>query len=790
MSNLYLQGARRLVVAAALWWVGSAWGASVPAVNFPGNVSTCSQATVEPASLGVNPLLAAQDGRVTFDPGNGGPIPSGTYTSSDGVKFDITVTQDGGGGFHIDWTATYNGAPFGIDAVVVKGGPSFNAYIYDPELNPPGPETDASSDTDLVPPQGFSHMFFCYDYHLVVNKTANPHFTRTHNWTLSKSVSPSSLNLFNGDTGGVTYTVSAQEDVTPAVDSFFTISGTVTISNPWPFAANIATITDTLSDGAPVALTCAVGTLAAGTSESCDYSQAIATTIQAGDSRTNTVVVTTTPGGQVNGGAASATATYSTPTTENHTSVTISDSDSGAGGPWTFTQSNSVNYGKTFDCTGQTKSTYSYDFGNTVTDQYGDSASANVHVDCYSLAVSKNATTSYQRQWVWNIAKSYTGPQLTVDTDNNGTPDALLLATGQSVNLSYNVVVSAQSTDSAWGVAGQITISNNNPTRDASLTGVVDNLPTAIGMNVDCHGATTVPHGGSITCDYSASLPSASGQTNTATATQQNYHYDIVAGAEVATPTGTKDYSGTAPVSFGAPTTLIDHCVNVTDLFNGGVSSTLATNLCASAGTFSTTIPYSVSFTWDPSLGTCKTIQVPNVATFQSTTSPTTGNSSASINIINESCALGCTLTQGYWKTHSIYGPAAHPDPTWADVGGPDAKFYTASHYFGQSWLQTFWTAPQGGNAFYILAHQFEAAVLNGFNGASQPPQVQDAVNTAAGLFSTNAYTPAYIGGLKSNNALRQQYISLAALLDMYNSGKYPGGPLHCTEDSTSSSAP
>ena len=25
----------------------------------------------------------------------------------------------------------------------------------------------------------------------------------------------------------------------------------------------------------------------------------------------------------------------------------------------------------------------------------------------------------------------------------------------------------------------------------------------------------------------------------------------------------------------------------------------------------------------------------------------------------------GCTLTQGYWKTHSIYGPAAHPDDTW-----------------------------------------------------------------------------------------------------------------------------
>ena len=35
----------------------------------------------------------------------------------------------------------------------------------------------------------------------------------------------------------------------------------------------------------------------------------------------------------------------------------------------------------------------------------------------------------------------------------------------------------------------------------------------------------------------------------------------------------------------------------------------------------------------------------------------------------------GCTYTQGYWKTHSIHGPASKPDAGWDNVGGPDADF-------------------------------------------------------------------------------------------------------------------
>ena len=45
-------------------------------------------------------------------------------------------------------------------------------------------------------------------------------------------------------------------------------------------------------------------------------------------------------------------------------------------------------------------------------------------------------------------------------------------------------------------------------------------------------------------------------------------------------------------------------------------------------------------------------------------------------------CETGCTLTQGYWKTHSTYGPASKPDATWNLLPGglgPDTVFFLAA---------------------------------------------------------------------------------------------------------------
>ena len=74
----------------------------------------------------------------------------------------------------------------------------------------------------------------------------------------------------------------------------------------------------------------------------------------------------------------------------------------------------------------------------------------------------------------------------------------------------------------------------------------------------------------------------------------------------------------------------------------------------------------------------------------------------------------GCSLTQGYWKTHSDRGPAPYDAEGWGalgDVDGDGVEEEEGEAFFDsdQTWYQVFWTSPKGGNAWYILAHQYMA---------------------------------------------------------------------------------
>jgi hypothetical protein len=132
----------------------------------------------------------------------------------------------------------------------------------------------------------------------------------------------------------------------------------------------------------------------------------------------------------------------------------------------------------------------------------------------------------------------------------------------------------------------------------------------------------------------------------------------------------------------------------------------------------------------------------------------------------------GCTLTQGYWKTHSEHGPAPY-DNTWDMLAnGADTPFFTT----GQTWYEVFHT-PVAGNQYYNLAHQYMAAVLNGLAGASAPQAVLDAITAAETLLAND---PAVIGALKGNNALRKEFVAAAGTLGSYNEGLI--GPGHCED--------
>ena len=137
----------------------------------------------------------------------------------------------------------------------------------------------------------------------------------------------------------------------------------------------------------------------------------------------------------------------------------------------------------------------------------------------------------------------------------------------------------------------------------------------------------------------------------------------------------------------------------------------------------------------------------------------------------------GCTHGKGYWKTHSAYGPAPY-DSTWALLG-EDSTFFLSN----QSNYEVMWTSPSGGNTYYMLAHQYITTLLNIFSGAD-PGEIQDALDDATDMFET--YTPQYIGELRGNNPLRQEFISLKNMLARYNDGEI--GPSNC--DVTSAQYP
>jgi hypothetical protein len=117
--------------------------------------------------------------------------------------------------------------------------------------------------------------------------------------------------------------------------------------------------------------------------------------------------------------------------------------------------------------------------------------------------------------------------------------------------------------------------------------------------------------------------------------------------------------------------------------------------------------------------------------------------------------------TQGYWKNHPEDWPA--PFENLRDLVKYEDNFF----YSGQDWMTVLQTSPKGGNAYYILAHQYIAAVLNMYNGnwASY-----EQIDEAGALFAE--YTPADIGKLKGNDPLRKRFVELAEYLDDYNNGR------------------
>jgi hypothetical protein len=658
------------------------------------------------------------------------PPNAGTY-SIDGINTVTVTTPDG---VFFDWSST-----LGMDAVIVKGGPNANVYIYDP---PAERTSDTGLHSPINPnndkPYGLSHIDFCFDYEVSVSKTAATSFTRTWHWRIDKSVSPDHWELFTGDTGTSRYTVAVER--TGYTDSAWAVTGTITIHNATPLNATITGVADVIASGIPAAVDCGVAfpyALGSDQTLECSYQSALPD----GADRTNTATVTTT--GPVGGGSGSAPVRFGEPTTQVNATVHVADSN---GGSWGFGDSGSVSYDRAFQCPSGV-------YGNTATIlETGQSDSASVSVQCYDLEVTKDAHTALDRNWEWTIDKSADQSELT-------------LSPGQQFLVNYAVRLNATSYDDGWEAHGTIHVQNPNPARAALLLSLADSvggIPAAVSCGVAF--PYQLPAGGGLSCSYSADLPSAATRTNKAMAARQAFAYGPDGNG---IPAGTTDASGTAVVDFaGAAVTSYDECVDVTDSLQGALGTVCSADAPK-------TLTYSRNVGPFASPGQCGDQHVANTASFVAGDTGATGNDSWTV-LVHVVCNTGCTLTPGYWKTHSHRGPAPYDD-TWVLLG--PAQENKAFFLSGKTYYQALWQAPQG-NAYYILAHAWIATTLNGLNGATMPPEVMQAWQEATTLFQV--WTPAQIGAQKGGQQPRKRFLELAGLLDMYNNGLL--GPGHCSE--------
>lgn len=206
-----------------------------------------------------------------------------------------------------DWSASRN-----PEAVIVKGGPQANVYdallASDTALNPP---VNASGS-----PAAVSHLEFCYNYGADVTKTATTSYQRAYQWTIDKSADQSALVLMPGQTHVVNYTVKVDRT---SVDSNFAVAGTITLTNIWPKAASIVSVSDSIT-GAQVDCHGAT-TIAAQGSVTCDYTAALDAKVDG----TNTATASVNYGAGARTASGSVGYTFGHPTTLADDCVTVTD---------------------------------------------------------------------------------------------------------------------------------------------------------------------------------------------------------------------------------------------------------------------------------------------------------------------------------------------------------------------------------------------------------------------------------------------------------------------------------
>lgn len=646
------------------------------------------------------------------------------------------------------WTAS---SAIAVEMMIVKGGPNANIYNYTGSSLMGDGNVHAPVRPGICKYYDVESIEISYRYQISVARTLTPTFTRRFNWAITQTVTNNDWRLFQGDRGTSRYAVSL--DQTTTEDSNWGINGTVTITNNTPYTTQVLSIADSLQPGAqPIALNCggATFTLVPGAKVQCTYAMPLT------NGNTRNAVLNVTTLGSVRSRTLTTPVAFSVPTTAVNPTVTVRDN---FGQTWSNLRRDTAwTYDRAFTCANAGT------VANTTSIlETGQTASTNVNVQCSALQVTVNSTALYERTWEWAMAQ-------TIEAS------PLVLAPGQPYLEDCTLDLSAQSKD-AVTAKGDIVIRNLHPSRTALLTNISALIGGTVAAAVSCP-ANSIPPAGQMTCTYTSALSDNTARTIVGSANLQNYAFPVAGNS---LPNGGTRFSGNSDVVPPAAPVEVNACVTVFDSIGGDENPLLS--LCAKDAP--------LKWSYDRLIGPfvnpndCDLEKAEVAAYFRSTNSSLNGSANASKSV-KIACQDGCTLSSGYWLTHSQLGPNAYDD-NWAKLPDQDGdgKAEQEQELFflsGETYHKILGT-PSSANPYWSLARAYATSELNLLNG-SLPTAVQVIFNSAKTLLQT--YAAAQVPALP--NSIRKQYTILAGSLDRYNNGT--SGPGKCSEEQDTDTRP
>ncbi|MFB6317409.1 hypothetical protein [Saccharicrinis sp. FJH54] len=568
-----------------------------------------------------------------------------------------------------------------------------------------------------------------------------------YDWTITKTASVEELNLMAGEESSVDYTVTVEKTGSM---TWYSIKGSVFICNTNPDDYLFLTVMEQVN-GSQVMLDGAnmygYATIPPATTREFTY------TLTSEEKPADGMAITFMANEYTD---QIKTATYNFSDINNITAIkndTVTVTDSYGSKVWTDVDSSMVfTYNRPVYTYGLIQpdfinGVYSFTLPNTAKIvELDKSAVADVDINCYAPVVSQKTEGSFDRHCAWNVVKTSDSSSYNV-------------VQGETLDVPFEVKVDANFSDENYILSCTIQLYNPHPSRsmEVELTDRFNNTAITLDNSVVQiePGSTTevaiIYHPEQAQSGYNSAIAQLNGIPFTSL---QN-------------------------VTFSTPANVVNGTIRVTDNMLDNPLGVV---------TFTDQLPvyYNYNITMGPDF-TGDTEVIRNIVTISGDDDTLITSSECHVIVTVEPndgtdpdpdpdpqpTGSGCTLTPGYWKTHSA--ESGKYDIKWTNLPDMDMdgrKEYENEMFFtsGMTYLEII-SSPSVSSCYIILGRAYGAANLNILAG-SDPHDVREEMEQAEELLANYS--------VESAESVRSLVLAIAGTLDKYNNGII--GPGHCND--------